>query len=531
MVIVKIDQGDLRGVLCKNGNVEYCAFNGIPYAQPPIGPLRFKAPEPPRPWTGIRDASQHGPVCPQYNERMDCIEVGSEDCLYINVYSKSLTPLQPLPVLVWIHGGGFYTGSGNSDFYGPEFFMEHDVVLVTFNYRLEVLGFLCLDNEDVPGNAGLKDQVMALKWVKNNISAFGGDPDNVTIFGCSAGAASTSYHLTSKMSKGLFNKAICQSGVCLNEWSYNLYAKKRAFQLGQLLGKETEDELELLDFLRQLPASSFVNIKLPALDVQHKDMVDSIYFGPVIEKSYLKVEKFITESPYDAMKGGKVADVPIIVGYTSAEGIESARKINDLLKYLSNVGSIVPREIKLKVNSDVVKCIDQKIRDKYFNGKTITKNMLQELTDLFTYSLFTYNIYRFAKYCAKINSNPLYLYKFDAETERNYAKGNYKMDHLKGVCHADELPYLFNVTCLDIPLTDNSIPIIKEMVGLWTSFARTGNPTESRNITWKPYTSKTKNCFIISKTCVCCENPDSDHIDFWEEIYANVFDGDTKCNI
>lgn len=351
--------------------------------------------------------------------------------------------------------------------------MEQNVVLVTFNYRLEVLGFLCLDNEDVPGNAGLKDQVMALKWVKNNISAFGGDPGNVTIFGCSAGAASTSYHLTSKMSEGLFNKAICQSGVCLNEWGYNLYAKKRAFQLGKLLGKETTDEVELLDFLNQLPASSLVNIRLPALDVEHRDIADSIYFGPVIEKSNLKVEKFITEPPFESMKSGRVADVPIIVGYTSAEGIETARKINDLIKFLSKVGSVIPREIKLKVNPDVLKNIDQKIRNKYFNGNPITKDMLQELTDLHTYSLFTYNIYRFAKFCAKINSSPVYLYKFAAETERNIAKGNYKMNHLKGVCHADELPYLFNVTCLDIPLTD-SMPLIKEIVGLWTTFAQTG---------------------------------------------------------
>lgn len=155
--------------------------------------------------------------------------------------------------------------------------MAHEVVLVTFNYRLEVFGFLCLDNEEVPGNAGMKDQVAAMKWVKSNIAAFGGDAENITIFGCSAGAASTSYHLISKMSEGLFNKAICQSGVCLNDWSYNLYAKKRAFQLGKLLGKETENTDELLEFLRNVPALSLVNISLPSLDVKNRDIVDSIY--------------------------------------------------------------------------------------------------------------------------------------------------------------------------------------------------------------------------------------------------------------
>lgn len=423
---------------------------------------------------GMRDASKHGPICPQYNERMDRIETGSEDCLYLNVYTKSLAPVRPLPILLWIHGGGFYTGSGNSDFYGPEFFMAHDVVLVTFNYRLEVLGFLCLDNEEVPGNAGMKDQVAAMKWVKSNIAAFGGDADNITIFGCSAGAASTSYHLISKMSEGLFNKAICQSGVCLNDWSYNLYAKKRAFQLGKLLGKETENADELLEFLRNVPVSSLVNISLPTLDVKNKDIVDSIYFGPVIESHKLKIEKFIAELPSETIKKGHVADVPIIVGYTSGEGIEMARKLKDIIKFLRKSGSIVPREIKLKVNPDLLEDIDRRVRAKYFGNKKVTEDMIQEVSDLQTYSLFGYNIYRFASQCTRFHVNPVYLYKFTAETERNYTKRNYKMNNIKGVCHADELPYLFNVTSLNILLTDDSLPIIKKIVTLWTSFARTG---------------------------------------------------------
>ncbi|CAK1601169.1 unnamed protein product [Parnassius mnemosyne] len=523
MPIVNIKQGDLKGVQCKTDEVEYFTFKGIPYAKPPIGRLRFKAPEPPESWRGLRDASQHGPVCPQYNERMERFEAGSEDCLYINVYTKSLTPTCPLPVLVWIHGGGFYTGSGDSDFYGPEFFMANDVVLVTFNYRLEVLGFLCLDNEDVPGNAGMKDQVAALKWVKNNISAFGGDSNNITIFGCSAGAASVSYHLISKMSAGLFNKAICQSGVCLNEWSYNIYAKKRAFQLGKLLGKETDDTTELLEFLRNVPVSSLVNIQLPEIEVEHRDIADSILFGPVIEKPYLNVEKFITEAPPDTLKKGNIANVPVIVGYTSSEGIETARNFSKLVGFLAKVGSVVPREIKLKVNSTELKVIDQKIRTKYFDSKTITSEIMQDVVDLQTYSLFAYNIYRFASYCTENNSSPAYLYKFTAETERNYTKKHYKMDSLKGVCHADDLPYLFNVTCLNIPLTEDSKSIIKKIVSLWTTFARTGNPTESLNVPiWETYTNKEKNCYVIGKTFQNSKNPDAEHINFWEEIYMNI---------
>ena len=135
------------------------------------------------------------------------------------MYSPEIKPASPLPVMVFIHGGGFKTGSGNDDEYGPDFLVSHGVILVTLNYRLEALGFLCLDTEDVPGNAGLKDQAAALRWVQNNIKNFGGDPNNVTLFGESAGSSSTSLHVISPMSKGLFKRAILPHSHRNNEHS------------------------------------------------------------------------------------------------------------------------------------------------------------------------------------------------------------------------------------------------------------------------------------------------------------------------
>ncbi|KAL0831191.1 hypothetical protein ABMA28_002050 [Loxostege sticticalis] len=523
---VRVEQGELEGSQCGSEDGTYYAFKGIPYAKPPLGDLRFKAPEPPEPWTGVRDATQHGPVCPQYNERLDRIDEGSEDCLYLNVYSKNLTPTQPLPVMVWIHGGSFYTGSGNSDFYGPEFFMAHDVILVTFNYRLEVLGFLCLDNEEVPGNAGLKDQVAAMRWVKKNIAAFGGDTGNITLFGCSAGAACTSYHLVSKMSEGLFNKAICQSGVCLSDWSYNLYPRQRAFQLGKLLGKETEDEKELLDFLKSLPATALIQIKLPPLHIDVKrDMTDSITFGPVIEKKYSKVEAFVTEAPADLVKKGQLAKVPLILGYTSGEGIEISRNINSIVSYgiLSQIGDVVPRELKFKWPMEKIQEVDEKIRKFYFQGKELTCDMIQELSNLTTDLLFVYNILRFARHHYRLyhGAPPVYLYQFTAETERNFTKKQYNMDAINGVCHADDLHYLFHVTCLPIPLTEESKTIIGQFVKLWVDFASSGNPTPETK-TWTPFTETDRNCFIIGKGNTCTNINGADNIRLLEQIYEET---------
>ncbi|CAB3223743.1 unnamed protein product [Arctia plantaginis] len=520
MLLVKTEYGELKGAAC-SGVENYIAFKGIPYAKPPLGELRFKAPMPPDPWIGVRDASEHGAVCPQFNERMNRVEPGSEDCLYLNVYTKSLQPKEPLSVMVWIHGGGFYTGSGNSDYYGPDFFMAHNVVLVTINYRLEVLGFLCLDTEEVPGNAGMKDQVMALKWIKNNIKVFGGDPNNITLFGCSAGSGSVSCHLISKMSRGLFHKAICQSGICLNEWCYNIYGRQRAFQLGKLLGKETDDPVELLNFLRSQPVSSLFRIELPSLEnIKYNDLCDSILFGPVVEKAGPVDTRFLAELPYELVGRGDIANVPLIIGYTSGEGIEIARKLPSIIGYYAKEGSIVPRELKLKWPVEKIQEADEKIRMYYFKHKELKADSYQELSDLETDKMFLYNQLRYARYHSQYATEPVYFYKFVAETERNYTKRSYKMDFIKGVCHADDLPYQFNITCLDIPLTDESRYIIKQMVQLWVNFAATGKPTTNEE--WRPFTDAERNYVVIGKTLEYYQNPSAENMKFWENIYDQL---------
>jgi len=216
--VVETASGKLAGAR-KNG---ISRFKGIPFAKPPAGHLRWRAPQPLEPWAGVRDATRFGFVCPQAPTQLETLmglTVGepSEDCLYLNVWTPACDGAKR-PVMVWFHGGAFVIGAGSQGVYNGKHLAAHDVVVVTANYRLGAFGFLNLrDATDgrAPGTGseGLADQIMALQWVHDNIAAFGGDPDNVTIFGESAGAMSVSALLTAKTARGLFHKAIAQSGA------------------------------------------------------------------------------------------------------------------------------------------------------------------------------------------------------------------------------------------------------------------------------------------------------------------------------
>lgn len=221
-LVITTALGKIRGtVLPSQLGRNFYAFRGIPYAKPPVGNLRFKPPEPVEQWFDIFDATFDGPKCPQPGLLSEDV---SEDCLRLNVYSRELPSEKNLnpkrPVIVFIHPGAFYSLSGQSkNFAGPQYFMDRNVVLVTFNYRLGSLGFLSTGTADAAGNMGLKDQVLLLRWLKLHISRFGGDPNSITLLGYGAGAMSITLHMVSPMSKNLFHKAIIMSGAITGQWS------------------------------------------------------------------------------------------------------------------------------------------------------------------------------------------------------------------------------------------------------------------------------------------------------------------------
>ncbi|KAG8257315.1 hypothetical protein J6590_053122 [Homalodisca vitripennis] len=239
-----------------------------PLLQMTSRPLRIARPGPaPQPyggWEGIRDALADGndPKQPAFLAlyTLTSESTGSEDCLYLNVYTNELSPKngEKKPVFVSIPGGGFLCWSGSSTKSGVDNFMNGDVVVVSFNYRLGAFGFLSLEREDAPGNAGLKDQTLALQWVHDNIDSFGGDPNNVTLIGVSAGGASVHFQLLCPPSRGLFHKAIIQCGFANNPWANQEAPRETALELAKALGCTSEDSDEVLKFLKSASADDIV---------------------------------------------------------------------------------------------------------------------------------------------------------------------------------------------------------------------------------------------------------------------------------
>jgi para-nitrobenzyl esterase len=252
---IKLDDGELQGVAV---NDEVRGFFGIPYAKPPVGALRWKAPQKNDSWSGVREAKEFGGRCAQPASMVPAApRTENEDCLYLNVWTPSPAPKTKLPVMVWIHGGGNVNGSTSETvpfanmglFYDGQYLAKRGVLMVSMNYRLGVFGFFAhagLEAEGSVGNQGLRDQLLALEWVKKNIEKFGGDPGNVTIFGESAGSFNVCFQVASPKSRGLFHRAISQSGGCTTLQTTKSQAEEQGAGLATTLGCTGSDALSCI---------------------------------------------------------------------------------------------------------------------------------------------------------------------------------------------------------------------------------------------------------------------------------------------
>lgn len=517
--IATTTQGQLKGITDTDLNGEtYYKFMGIPYAKPPVGPLRFKAPQPAESWTGIRDATKAGSPCLSTN-LLTFQNIGSEDCLYLNVYTKELPQekVNPKPVMVFIHGGAFTMGTGGEEMAGAKYLVANDVVLVAMNYRLGLFGFLSIDDPslDIPGNAGLKDQTLALKWVQENISSFNGDPNNVTIFGISAGGASVHFQVLSPTAKGLFHKAIAQSGTAFSPWAWG---QKNVIQVAEKLGQKVSSEKDALDVLMKASGDELFQAAKQFPDVL-LDATARRPFSPVIEKP--NPTAFLTENPTDLLESGRFNQVPLIIGVTSNEGLLSEfKKAFDFDIDVRQKG--VFWSFGLEKNSNEYENIRAKLNDFYYKaGKDPEDGKHEMVSDV----AFVTGAVESVKLALQKSQYPIYFYVFSYEIALGHMMFKMMMGlegNLKGVSHGGDSMFLLNSQLeSQLPIEMNPDHIgeliagVKAVTKIWTDFARSGRPHEQ----WEPVTdAKELKYFDIDKDCTLKVNPFAERMAFWDNL-------------
>lgn len=475
-LIVKTSKGCVRGmhINAPSGKV-VDAFLGIKYAKPPIGIYRFRHPSPVDAWTGIYNATSFSNTCVQINDTFFGDFKGSkiwnpsgpkdEDCLSLNIWVPRPRP-QNAPVFVWIFGGGFYSGSASLDIYnGATFAAEENVIVVSINYRVASLGFFFFDREDAPGNAGLFDQLMALQWVKNNIIAFGGNQENIVLFGESSGAVSIGFHLISPLSRNLFNKAILQSGSMTCQWS--ILDKSEAFGRSLKLAQKVGCPIDLshldatLLCMQNVPASKLVNS-------ENEDYgVVGFPFVAIIDGA------FLDEDPVVSLHTNNFKQTEILVGSNKDEGTyflvyhmprlfnlteralidykQFERAVKHLYPCLANIGyDAILFEYTNWLDSDDynhnLNAIDKIVGDHYF---TCDVNEVA---------------YRYA-----FAGNKVWSYYFTHRSSQS------PWPSWMGVIHGDEINFVFGDP-LDLKkdYTQSEVNLSKRIMRYWANFARSG---------------------------------------------------------
>ncbi|XP_011171836.1 uncharacterized protein LOC105204452 [Solenopsis invicta] len=486
---VKTPLGGLKGYykISQNGR-KYEAYEGIPYALPPIGKLRFKPPRPIPAWIGELLATKFGSECIQYNqvpvtpERVE----GAEDCLYLNIYvpvQEKGTNKTPMPVLFWIHGGAFQFGSGM--LYNAKYLMDHNVILVTINYRLGPMGFLSTEDEVVPGNMGLKDQNMALRWVSQNIEWFGGDPKKVTLVGLSAGGASVHYHYLSQLSAGLFRGGISFSGTAFDCWTQAENSLEKAKKLSALMGCPTNTSRDMIRCMRYRPARAIVQATSEFMPFFYNPFSP---FGPVPER-FGDEAPFIDRTPVEIINSGDVQDVPWVTGVTSEEGLypvaefiagdENLKRLNDnwdlLGLHLLDFNYTIPKEKHVE--------IARIIKKHYFGSKPIDRQSTKELVQMASDRLFVVDSEKAARMQAKVNQNPVWYYYFSYRGAQSLSDGLSGTTENYGVSHADDILYVLATPWVDPTTTQQDRDMQKQLIDFWVLFATEGIPKVG-NVEW-----------------------------------------------
>ncbi|CAH0600388.1 unnamed protein product [Chrysodeixis includens] len=463
-------QGPVRGR--KEPGTDIYAFYSIPYATAPVGANKYKPPLSAPTWTEPRDAINNHIICPQPyvpGVGLDSFEQ-KEDCLFTNIFVPN-TQEKNLPVFVVVHGGAFIGGHGTL-LSGNRLLENKDIILVNFNYRLGIHGFLCLGTEDVPGNAGMKDQVELLRWVQKNIASYGGNPNDVTLGGYSAGSASVDLVYLSKSAEGLFHRVIPESGGNLAAFSVQRDPIEIAKYQAKKLNFDNVDDISALEQFYK--TASWESLTSDAF----MDRPDSIFlFSPCVERE-AEGEAFLTESPLSILQKGSYKKLPILYGFANMEGLFRMNYFNDWKEKMNEKFSdFLPADLTFESEAQKEE-VANKIKEFFFEDKPISDQNVLSYVDYFTDVIFAYPMLWAVKKYVEAGNNEVYLYEYSFVDENTPVVPN---TDVRGADHCDQTEAVFDGLneADETPEMQNMRRTIREM---WRNFIKTGKPSDE----WKP---------------------------------------------
>ena len=479
-LIIKTESGKVEGTV-ENGIM---AFKGIPFAAPPVGDLRWKAPQSVKSWDGVLKADKFAPGSVQ-NQKLE----QSEDCLYLNIWTTANSDKDKLPVMVWIHGGGFSAGAPSERTYFGQELTRKGVIFVSITYRLGTLGFFAhpdLSAESpnkVSGNYGLLDMIEALKWVRKNISAFGGDPGKVTIFGESAGAIAISMLCASPLAKGLFWGAISESGG-----SFGPVGDTRQDGIISLKGAEKSG----IEFMKQTGAKSIDELRKMDPQEWFKGPTARFSFWPNAD-GYI-----IPDDQYKLYEAGKFNDVNVIIGTNSDEGAMFAR---------SSEPDVYKKGIEQRFGDFAEKIL------KAFPGDT-KEQAAGSSADIFTATAFAWPSWSWARLQSRTGKSKVYMYYFSQQQ----TKLPFMAIAPRGAQHAAEIKYVLkNID----PKTasEDDLKLSELMATYWTNFAKYGNPNGKDLPVWPAFTEKNSSVMNLNSTPKAIPVPNLDKLELMEQYF------------
>jgi para-nitrobenzyl esterase len=480
--IVQTQSGQVSGLTTEEGNIHI--FKGIPFAAPPVGDLRWKAPQPLAPWEEVRECIAFGPSPMQgkpapfsmwTEEFLIPEEPISEDCLYLNVWTGAKSAEEKRPVLVWIYGGGFNSGGSGVPIYDGEAMAKKGIVFVSINYRVGIFGFFAHpaltaeSGHQASGNYGLMDQLAALQWVQDNIAAFGGDPGNVTIAGQSAGSMSVNCLVASPLAEGLFNKAIAHSGANFTRGNAELQqAEQQGVQIAESLNASSLEEL------RAVPADTLMQLR-------------SGMRGPVIDGYVLPAHIA------DIFAKGQQNTISLLTGWNQDEGL--------LFGPVKNAADF-QQQAEEQYGEDAATFLQ------YYPAENDSLAALSQLY-LSRDMIFGLQNYVWANVHSQQEQRPVYVYRF---TRKVPATGEYVK---YGAFHTGEVPYAYdNLGFVDRPWEDLDYELADDMSAYWANFIKDGNPNGEELPEWPAYDSQQKRIMVLGKQAESGVLPDAASLDF-----------------